>query len=182
MVTGSAGLRKRSLGVYSRLKRTVVIGIGNTLLGDEGVGVHALNRLRLEGLPEDIQLIEGGVGGIALLNYVRGVERAIFIDAVSGNQPGKVYRLTERDLDTKVKTLLHPMSLHDVGLAEMIKIGQTVYSKEMPKEIIIYGIEIKEPKSYSTELSDEVRNSMTKVVKLIVKELMEGRKSGKRND
>jgi hydrogenase maturation protease len=157
-----------------RLKRTVVIGIGNTLLGDEGVGVHALNKLRLERLPKEVILVEGGVGGIALLNHVRGVERAIFIDALSGNQPGRVYRLTERDLDTKVKTMLHPMSLHDVGLAEMIKIGQTVYPDEMPKEIVIYGIEIKEPKSYASELSREVRNSMNKVVELIANELREG--------
>jgi hydrogenase maturation protease len=159
------------------LKRTVVIGIGNTLLGDEGVGVHALNKLRLEGLPKDIQLVEGGVGGIALLNYVRGADRVFFIDAVSGSKPGKVYRLTEKDLDTKVKILLHPMSLHDVGLAEMVKIGQAVYPNEMPKEIIIYGIEISEPKAYSTDLSKEVRNSMNDVVELIVKELMEERKS-----
>jgi hydrogenase maturation protease len=151
----------------------VVIGIGNTLLGDEGVGVHALNKLRLEGLPKDIQLVEGGVGGIALLNFVRGADRVVFIDAVSGSQPGRVYRLTERDLDTKVKTLLRPMSLHDVGLAEMVKIGQAVYPNEMPKEIIIYGIEINEPKTYSSDLSKKVRNSMNKVVELIVKELRE---------
>jgi hydrogenase maturation protease len=168
------------VGAYE-MKRTVVIGIGNTLLGDEGVGVHALNKLRLEGLSEDIQLVEGGVGGIALLNYVRGADRVIFIDAVSGSQPGRAHRLTERDLNTKVKTLLHPMSLHDVGLAEMIKIGQAVYPNEMPKEIIIYGIEIKEPKTYSSDLSKEVRNSMNKVVELIVKELKEERNSEARN-
>jgi hydrogenase maturation protease len=159
------------------LKRTVVVGIGNTLLGDEGVGVHAVNRLRLEKLPEDIQLVEGGVGGIALLNYVRGVDRVVFIDALSGDRPGTIHRLTERDLNTKVKTMLRPMSLHDVGLAEMIKIGKAVYPDEMPKEIIIYGIEIREPKTYSTELSKEVNDSMNNVVKLVVKELKEGSKS-----
>jgi hydrogenase maturation protease len=164
------------------LKRTIVIGIGNTLLGDEGVGVHALNRLRLEKFPEDIQLVEGGVGGIALLNYVRGVDRAVFIDAVSGDQLGRIHRLTERDLDTRVRTLLHPMSLHDVGLAEMIKIGKTIYPKEMPKEIIIYAIEIKEPEIYSTDLSKEVKDGMNRVVELIVKELREGQDSETRND
>jgi Ni,Fe-hydrogenase maturation factor len=56
----------------------------------------------------------------------------------------------------------------------MIKIGQTVYPDEMPKEIVIYGIEIKEPKSYSSELSREVRNSMNKVVELIANELRKG--------
>jgi hydrogenase maturation protease len=69
------------------------------------------------------------------------------------------------------------MSLHDVGLAEMIKIGKAVYPDEMPKEIIIYGIEIREPKTYSTELSKEVNDSMNNVVKLVVKELKEGSKS-----
>lgn len=158
------------------MKRTIVIGIGNTLLGDEGVGVHALNRLRLENLPKSVQLIEGGVGGIALLDYIKGIDLAIFIDAVAGDRPGRIHRLTERDLDTKVKTLLRPMSLHDVGLAEMLKIGKTVYSDEMPNEIVIYGIEIKEPKVYSTKLSKEVGDSMNKVVKMIAEELKEGSK------
>jgi hydrogenase maturation protease len=74
------------------------------------------------------------------------------------------------------------MSLHDVGLAEMIKIGKTIYPKEMPKEIIIYAIEIKEPEIYSTDLSKEVKDGMNRVVELIVKELREGQDSETRND
>jgi hydrogenase maturation protease len=158
------------------LKQTIVIGIGNTLLGDEGVGVHALNRLRLENLPKSVQLIEGGVGGIALLDHIKGIDVAIFIDAVAGDRPGRIHRLTERDLDTKVKTQLRPMSLHDVGLAEMLKIGKTVFPDEMPNEIIIYGVEIKEPIVYSDMLSKEVNDSMNKIVKMIAEELKEGSK------
>ncbi|WXG43380.1 MAG: hydrogenase maturation protease [Promethearchaeati archaeon SRVP18_Atabeyarchaeia-1] len=153
------------------MKRVVVIGIGNIILGDEGVGVHVLNRLRLEKLPDEVELIEGGVGGIALLNFIKGVERALFIDAVAGAKPGRIHRLTQNDLEEKVKTSLHPMSLHDIGLAEMIKIGKTLYPDEMPREIVIYGIEITELKAYSTELSKGVNNSIDRVVKLIVDEL-----------
>ena len=153
------------------MSRIVIIGIGNVLFGDDGVGVHVLNRLRSEKLPENIELVEGGVGGLSLLNYVRGMDYCIFIDAVSGAKPGRIHRFTEEDLDTKVKTMLHPASLHDMGLTETIKIGKAVHPNEMPKKIIIYGIEVKEPKEYSTELSKEVAESVGKATKLIIKEL-----------
>jgi hydrogenase maturation protease len=122
------------------MSRIVIIGIGNILFGDDGVGVHVLNRLRSEKLPENVELVEGGVGGLSLLNYVRGIDCCIFIDAVSGPKPGRIHRFTEEDLDTKVKIMLHPSSLHDVGIAEAIKIGKAVQPDEMPKKIIIYGI------------------------------------------
>jgi hydrogenase maturation protease len=154
------------------MKRVVVIGIGNIILGDEGVGVHILNRLRLEKLPEEVELIEGAVGGIALLNFIKGAERALFIDAVAGVRPGRIHRFTEDDLDQKIKTLLHPMSLHDIGLAETIKIGKTLYPDEMPKEIVIYGVEITQLETYSTELSKKISTTVDKVVKLIVDELI----------
>jgi hydrogenase maturation protease len=153
------------------MKRTAVVGIGNIILGDEGVGIHVLNRLRLEKLPKEVELIEGGVGGIALLNLIKGVERAIFIDAVAGDKPGKIHRFTETDLDQKVKVSLHPMSLHDIGLAEMIKLGRTLYPDEMPKEIVVYGVEITELKTYSTALSKKISVSAKEVVKLIVDDL-----------
>ena len=153
------------------MKRVVVIGIGNIILGDEGVGVHVLNRLRQEKIPKQVELIEGGVGGIALLNLVRGAELALFIDALAGTNPGNICRLTQDDLEGKIKTMLHPMSLHDIGLAEMIKIGKTLYPDEMPKEIVIYGIEITQLQEYSTDLSKKVADSVNKVVKLIIDEL-----------
>lgn len=153
------------------MKRTVVIGIGNILLGDDGVGVHVINRLRSETLPAEVKLIEGGVGGLSLLNFIRGVERAVFIDAVAGDKPGRIHRFSESDLDSKVRSLLHPASLHDVGLAETIKIGKSVYPDEIPDQIIVYGVEVKEPKEFSTELSKEVSDSVDKVVKLILDEL-----------
>jgi len=153
------------------MKRTVVIGIGNILLGDDGVGVHVINRLRSETLPAEVKLIEGGVGGLSLLNFIRGVERAVFIDAVAGDKPGRIHRFSESDLDSKVRSLLSPASLHDVGLAETIKIGKSVYPDEIPDQIIVYGVEVKEPKEFSTELSKEVSDSVDKVVKLILDEL-----------
>ena len=153
------------------MKRVVVIGIGNIILGDEGVGVHILNKLRQEKIPEQVELIEGGVGGIALLNFIKGAELALFIDALAGTKPGNVHRFTRDDLEGKIKTMLHPMSLHDIGLAEMIKIGNTLYPDEMPKEIVIYGVEITKLQTYSTKLSKKISATVNKVVKLIVDEL-----------
>jgi len=153
------------------MKRTVIIGIGNILLGDEGVGVHVINRLRSERLPAEVELIEGGVGGLSLLNFIRGMDCVLFVDAVSGEEPGKIHRFSDSDLDSKVKSLLHPASLHDIGLAETIKIGKAVYPDEIPKKIVVYGVEVREPKEFSIELSKEVMHSVDKVVKLILDEL-----------
>jgi hydrogenase maturation protease len=152
-------------------KKVVIIGIGNVILGDEGVGVHVLNRLKQEKTLKGVELIEGGVGGIALLNFIKNARVAIFIDSVAGTNPGKIHRFTQTDLDKKIKTKLHPMSLHDIGLAEMIKIGDTLYPDEMPKEIVIYGVEIAQLRMYSAELSEKVSASVDKVVKLIIDEV-----------
>jgi hydrogenase maturation protease len=160
------------------MSRIAVIGIGNILFGDDGVGVHVLNKLKCEKLPAKVEIVDGGVGGLSLLNLVRGMDLTIFVDALAGKEPGRIHRFTEHDLDTKVKSMLHPASLHDLGLAEMIKIGQAVYPLEMPKKIIVYGIEVKEPKEYSTELSKDVRDSVDQVVKLILKELNANRRHG----
>jgi hydrogenase maturation protease len=156
---------------WNEMKRVVVIGIGNTILGDEGVGVHVLDKLRQEKIPDKVELIEGGVGGIALLTFIRGAGLALFIDALAGTKPGSIHRFTQDDLEGKIKTMLHPMSLHDIGLPEMIKIGNTLYPDEMPKEIVIYGIEITKLQRYSTRLSERISASVHKVVKLIVNEL-----------
>jgi len=153
------------------MKQVVIVGIGNTLLGDEGVGVHVLNKLRSARLPKGVELVEGGVGGLALLDNVKGFDWAIFIDSLAGDTPGRIHRLTGNDIDTKVKTSLHPTSAHDVGLPEMIKIGKSVYPDEMPKKIIIYGIEITELKMYSAELSREIRETVDKVAELILQDL-----------
>jgi len=154
-----------------KMKRTAVIGIGNILLGDEGVGVHVINRLRSERLPAEVELIEGGVGGLSLLNFIRGVDCVVFIDAVAGERPGRIHRFSDSDLDSKVRSLLHPASLHDLGLVETIKVGKAVYPDEIPKKIVVYGVEVREPKGFSTELSKEVMHSVGKVVKLILDEL-----------
>jgi hydrogenase maturation protease len=153
------------------MSRIAIIGIGNLLFGDDGVGVHVLNKLKCEKLPSEVELVDGGVGGLSLLNLVRGMEFTIFVDAVEGEQPGRIHRFTQDDLNSKVKSMLHPASLHDLGLAEMIKIGQAVYPNDMPKKIIVYGIEVREPKEYSTELTKDVGESVDQVVKLILKEL-----------
>jgi hydrogenase maturation protease len=153
------------------MTKIVIVAVGNIILGDEGVGIHVLNRLRLQKLPREVELVEGGVGGLALLTYIRGANSAIFIDAVAGRKPGRIHRLTEAELEREVKTILHPMSLHDIGLAETVKIGKTIYPGEMPEKIVIYGIEIGQLEKYTTELSKEVDGSVDKVVKLIIDEL-----------
>jgi hydrogenase maturation protease len=61
---------------------TLIMGLGNVLLGDDGFGVHVIRHLKETVLPDNIRLIEGGVGGFNLLGYLEGVQRLVIVDAM----------------------------------------------------------------------------------------------------
>ena len=78
-------------------KHVVILGVGNLLLSDEGVGVHVANKLMEMDLPAGVEVIEGGTDGFRLMNVVTEADRLIVVDAVKGGSPpGSIYRLISR--------------------------------------------------------------------------------------
>jgi hydrogenase maturation protease len=144
----------------------VVIGIGNLLMSDDGVGIHAVRYLEGK-LPESVPLVEGGVYGIDLLTYLEGRDKAIFIDAIdAGEEPGAVFRFSPREVRRSQET--PAVSLHDLGLYDLIAAAQLM--EQCPEDIIVIAVQVKSMET-GMELSREVRDSLPHVHRLVLEEL-----------
>ncbi len=102
--------------------KTLVLGVGNELLQDEGLGIHTLRLLNTYDLPANVELIEGGTAGPQLLSLIDGVERLIVVDCIDSQaEPGAIFRFKPEDLGAFPKDYMP--SSHDVGLLEVLQIG-----------------------------------------------------------
>ena len=148
--------------------KIVVIGIGNLLLMDEGIGVHTINELEKHDLPESIEIYDGGTGGFKLIDLMHGAARVIFIDAVeTGKAPGSVTIFSAEDVHSIYNKKKY--SLHDTDLMEIIKMAEMLGN---PPMIEIVGIQ---PKTinYGTTLSKELAVSMSNIVNSVLKRIEE---------
>ncbi len=139
-----------------------IIGCGNLLAGDDGIGIHVLNELKKTYLPSHIQLFEGGTDPLRLLDLLRNTSRVILIDAITGaGNPGEVFILTPEQIDTQP---FEPLSLHQFSLPQIFQFGSELYPQEMPKEIFIVGIEGKSIDAYCTGLSPAVEQAIPQAI------------------
>lgn len=148
-------------------KRILVLGVGNLLLRDEGFGVHVARRLMEMDLPPDVEVLDGGTGGLDLLDDIEGREKVVFIDVVRvGEPPGTLYRFGPEALKEKSKSYL---SLHDIDVGDLLKFIDALGLKK--PEIMVIGIEPKDMETASLELSPELEAQVPKVIELVMKEI-----------
>jgi hydrogenase maturation protease len=116
-------------------------------------------------LPPNVELIDAGVGGMAILSWIEDADKVIIIDSVQTNNepPGTVYRFTDKELPPSDMFML---SLHDLNLVDTINIGRVV--QKMPDEIVIYGVEVKRVAEYTRELTPEVMRELERMITLRV--------------
>lgn len=146
-------------------KRVVILGVGNLLLSDEGVGVHVANKLMEMELPEGVEVYEGGTDGFRLMSVVTGADRLIVVDAVKGGgEPGSIYRFDVKDVPSMPDS--YKTSVHQIGILEVIHFSEFVGKGKTPEATII-GVE---PKSLemSMELTPEVAAKVPKVISLVL--------------
>lgn len=117
---------------------SVVIGLGNVICSDDGVGVHAVLALRqTRSLPAAVTLVEGGTAGLLLLPYLADAERVILIDAIDiGAAPGTLVQLEGDDWASIFAVHMTP---HDVGLADLL--GAAQLSGAWPDQLFIHGVQ-----------------------------------------
>jgi hydrogenase maturation protease len=145
--------------------RIVVIGVGNLLLKDEGIGIHAVKALQEIDLPPDIKLIDGGTSP-DLIAYTRAGDKMIIIDAArAGGQAGTIYRFKPEDLAAEKGSLA---SAHELGVIQNLKLMSLTGNE--PGEIVIIGIEPKEI-GWGMELSTELQQKLPEIVKAVLKEM-----------
>ena len=148
---------------------TVILGVGNVLLSDEGIGVHVANELSTMKLPPGVSVVEGGTDGFRLLNIITEADRLIVVDAVKGGaEPGSIYRFNVdevRNVPSGFRT-----SVHQVGILEVIDLSGLI--GKTPKTTVI-GVE---PKSLqmSLELSPEIKEKTPRIIELVFEQLKQG--------
>ena len=146
---------------------TVVIGVGNVVLSDDGLGVHAVRRLRERyEIGYGVELVEGGTAGLLLLPYLSDSRRAIVVDAIdTGAPPGTLVRLAGEHWATAFAIRMTP---HDVGLADLL--GAARLSGAWPRELVLHGAQ---PASthIGTELTTAVAAALDPLTCAIVAEL-----------
>ena len=152
--------------IISPPKRIVVLGIGNILLSDEGIGVHVANELAMMELPPDVSVIEGGTDGFRLLNVITEADRLIIVDAMRGGaEPGSIYRFDVGDVRTCPSGF--KTSVHQIGILEVIDLSGLI--GKTPHTTVI-GVE---PKSLEMdlELSPEIKQKVPRIIELVMEEL-----------
>jgi hydrogenase maturation protease len=116
--------------------KTLILGVGNILLSDEGIGVHVIEYLSRQELPASIEVIDGGTAGADLIDVLADRETVIIIDAVQSDKPaGTILRLMPEDLKLQEDT---PLSLHDLDIPQTL--AMTHLSNCAPKTVICFGI------------------------------------------
>ncbi len=116
--------------------RILILGIGNVLLSDEGVGVHAVRRLAERALPPDVDILDGGTSGADLVDELDGRDAVVVIDAAGGDgPPGTVYRCEARDLIEQGGAL----SLHEFGLLDSLRMAEQLGCA--PCHAIVLGVQ-----------------------------------------
>ena len=124
------------------LAKTVVIGCGSSLRGDDAVGLLAVEILRKKALPANVQLVAAGLPGLGLLDLLAGYDTALLIDAVlSGGPAGEVMELDLAELESSATRLV---SAHDLALPEVLALGYLLKGEEMPQKLLIIGISVEQ--------------------------------------
>ncbi len=149
--------------------RIVVLGVGNVLLSDEGVGVRAVERLQANyNLPPEVVVIDGGTTGMEMLEDLSNADHIVIVDAVrSGRPPASILRLADEQVPVFFKTKLSP---HQIGLSDVL--ATLEFIGEAPGGVTVIGVE---PASLETgmALTPQVEARMPELLDLLVTELRE---------
>jgi hydrogenase maturation protease len=145
---------------------TLLLGIGNLLLGDEGVGVHVARHIMDgEALPPGVECLDGGTGSLVLLEPMQAARRIILVDATAdGQAPGTIRRLVPRFSSEFPPSL----TAHDIGLRDLL---DSFYLIGQAPDVVLFAISISLPQDMTTELSPPVAAAVPAVARLVRSEL-----------
>jgi len=149
-------------------KRILVLGVGNVLLRDEGIGVRTVERLQLDyRFSSNVELMDGGTLGLRLLDPISQADYVIVVDAVqNGQAPGTLYRLPTEEL---AKRVTFKNSLHQLDLVETLAYCDILGMR--PEEAVIIGIEPADISPWGTELTEVVQSRFSELCDRVLKEI-----------
>jgi hydrogenase maturation protease len=149
-----------------RNSKPVVIGVGNVLLSDEGVGIHTVRQLKKRDISKLMRIHEVGTSSFELLNIIEGNSRVIIVDAVKMDEkPGTVKNI-DLVIEDDISLLPQFTSLHQLDLISTLKMAKGVI--DLPKKIVLIGIEPSSLKA-GIELSKPIKAAVPKIISEILK-------------
>lgn len=117
---------------------TLVLGLGNTIMSDDGIGPKVIEQLQQDGgLPDGVLLLDGGTLGLDLLPHLEGVQRLIIVDAVEIGKPaGTCVRMAGDEVPMALETKLSP---HQMGMKDLLAVARLM--GQLPDEIVLIGVQ-----------------------------------------
>lgn len=141
--------------------KTLILGVGNLLLRDEGVGIHVIHALEKESLPSGVDLMDGGTGGFHLISWLEKYERIVMIDATLDNNPPGTIRVIRPRYASDFPPL---MSAHEIGLKDMLEVMQLTGTMPEVHLIVVSAADISE---VGMDLSPELEAVVPELVKTV---------------
>ena len=140
----------------------LILGVGNYLMGDEGIGVHVMQEMAKIKLPEYVDILDGGTGGFLLLNCFEAYQTIIFVDATMDGKPAGTISLIRPKFASDFPSAL---SVHDVGLKDMI---EAVYLMEEKPDLHLFTVSIEELVPMTIELNPNVKNAIPIIIEQLL--------------
>lgn len=154
------------MSVTSRPVGLLILGLGNVLCGDDGLGVAAVRRLQeLYDVPDGVSLLDGGTLGLGLLPYIEDSERVLLVDAIRDDGPaGSFVRLSGEDVGPAVA---HRLSVHQVGVTDLLDAAR--WRDRLPVELILLGL-VPQSLELSIDLSPPLKARLDDLVERVAEE------------
>ena len=149
--------------------KTIILGIGNPLLGDDGVGIHIIRQLQKTYQHADVYIDEAMTGGMNLLDAMTGFDRAILVDTIIDKSAaiGDIKQFNLKECST-----VHSCNPHDVSLIEAIELAEKLGEKKIPQNIVVFGVVLHQmPMEFTEKLSPEISSVIQKAISMILSEL-----------
>ncbi|MCJ7464310.1 MAG: hydrogenase maturation protease [Thermoplasmata archaeon] len=148
--------------------RVLILGVGNPILSDDGVGIHVARELKKRSIP-GVDVEELAASGLELLDVVRGYDKVVIIDAIqtTKGKPGELYILEEKDFEKSI----HGSSPHGINIATALALGRKLVPNEMPKEVVFFAVEAEDLVNVSERLTPKVAEALPRITERVRKEL-----------
>ena len=151
----------------STADKTLVLGLGNVIMGDEGVGVHVVRALENHSLPSGVECLDGGTGGFILLEPLQNASRIILVDATDDGQPVGTVTRTKPQFSRDYPPTL---TAHDIGVKDLL---DAFYMQGGKRDVTLITVTIDPLQSISMDLSETVAKAADEAVELIFAELQD---------
>jgi hydrogenase maturation protease len=150
--------------------RTLVLGIGNSILGDDGVGVRVAQAVASKIKDDSIDVMDVNVDGLNLFDFILGYDRLVVIDAIvtEDGEIGEIYRLKPEQICSPSGSAISP---HHYTLASTIEIGNRLFPREIPQDVVVFAINTEDASTITEEMSEKVREAVPRAVNLVLEEV-----------